>query len=99
MVWQMRPALLLLAVAITIAACGGKAHPSADADADDGADGVFVNQAGFQPTSFTVDVQGKGRPVIFIPGLGCPRAMWKDVIAKLGDGVQAHVLTLPGFAG
>jgi len=86
-------ALLLAGVLV---ACGGKAHPASDDDSDVG---VFVNQAGFEPTAFSVKVHGKGRPIIFIPGLGCPGEMFDDVVAKLGDGYQSHVLTLAGFAG
>lgn len=52
----------------------------------------------FEPTAFTVEVKGEGRPVIFIPGLGCPGSVWDDTIAHL-DGVQAHVVTIAGFAG
>ncbi|HEY0189999.1 MAG TPA: alpha/beta hydrolase [Kofleriaceae bacterium] len=52
----------------------------------------------FKPTAFAVEVTGHGRPIIFIPGLGCPGAMWRDTAAHL-DGYQSHVLTLAGFAG
>ncbi|HUS33318.1 MAG TPA: alpha/beta hydrolase [Kofleriaceae bacterium] len=91
---------LLLALAITVAACGGKANPAPGGDDDGSADdGVFVNQAGFEPTAFTVEVSGEGRPIIFIPGLGCPGEMWNDVVEKLSDRYESHVLTLAGFAG
>lgn len=52
----------------------------------------------FHPTAFTVEVTGHGRPVILIPGLGCPGSVWADTVAQL-DGYQTHVLTLAGFAG
>jgi N-formylmaleamate deformylase len=52
----------------------------------------------FQPTAFTVEVTGHGRPVILIPGLGCPGSVWQDTVAHL-DGYETHVLTLAGFAG
>jgi pimeloyl-ACP methyl ester carboxylesterase len=52
------------------------------------------------PTSFAVDVHGHGRPVIFIPGLGCPGSVWNDVAAHFDDDhYQTYVLTLAGFAG
>lgn len=92
----MKSPCLPLALAITVAACGGSATPVADSS--DAAD-PFVNKAGFQPTAFSVDVRGDGRPIIFIPGLGCPGEVWDETVDKLGDGVQAHVLTLAGFAG
>lgn len=85
-----------IALAITVAACGGTAHPTSDPTDDDG---PFVNREGFQPTAFTVKVHGKGHPVIFIPGLGCPGEMWDAVVDHLGDRYESHVLTLAGFAG
>lgn len=64
---------------------------------------VFGGDSDFVPRSFTVKVTGHGRPVIFIPGLGCPGAVWDDTVARLtapgGPGIQAHVITIAGFAG
>lgn len=94
----MRLVVVQLALAITVAACGGKAKPPSSDTDDDSDSGPFVNRAGFQPTAFTVKVTGTGRPVIFIPGLACPGEMWDGTIERL-EGVQAHVLTLAGFAG
>ena len=85
-----------LAIAFTVAACGGKAQPAREPTDDDG---PFVNRAGFKPTAFTVEVHGKGPPVIFIPGLGCPGEMWDPVVEHLSDRYESHVLTLAGFAG
>ncbi|MBC7974930.1 MAG: alpha/beta hydrolase [Myxococcales bacterium] len=53
----------------------------------------------FLPVAFSVHVRGTGRPVILIPGLGCPGAVWDDTVRHLGTGYQTHVLTLAGFAG
>jgi pimeloyl-ACP methyl ester carboxylesterase len=85
-----------LAVAVTQVACGGTSAPPAPPAADDG---PFVDRAGFRPTAFTARVTGTGRPILFIPGIACPGEVWQDTVARLGDGVQAHVLTLAGFAG
>lgn len=49
--------------------------------------------------SFGVSVAGAGRPVIFIPGLGCAGRIWDETLAHLGGRVEAHVLALSGFAG
>lgn len=92
----MRPVALALALAVTAVACGGKTQPRPD-DPDD--DGPFVNRPGFKPTAFTVEVHGEGRPVIFIPGLGCPGDVWSGTVAHLPADIQSHVLTLSGFAG
>jgi len=53
----------------------------------------------WQPASFTVHVSGTGRPVILIPGLGCPASVWDTTVAHLGAGYQAHVVQIAGFAG
>ncbi len=51
----------------------------------------------FQPTAFAVTVAGEGRPVVLIPGLGCPGSVWDATVAHLH--AQTHVVTLAGFAG
>jgi pimeloyl-ACP methyl ester carboxylesterase len=89
----------LVAVACVLAvACGGSTPRPVD---DDSA--AFANKRGFQPTAFHVDVRGEGTPVIFVPGLGCPGSVFDDAITRLNEtvpgGIQAHVLTLAGFAG
>jgi pimeloyl-ACP methyl ester carboxylesterase len=95
----MRTVAVVLALAVTLVACGGKAQPHAPNDAEEeDDDGPFVNRPGFKPTAFTAKVIGEGRPVIFIPGLACPGEMWDGTVDRL-EGVEAHVLTLAGFAG
>jgi len=81
---------------LAIAACGGSPKHVTDSGGDDHGD-PFVDRES-KPRSFTVAVHGEGRPVIFIPGLGCPGDMWDATVEHL-SGVQAHVLTLAGFAG
>lgn len=54
--------------------------------------------AAFHPTAFSVEIHGRGRPVILIPGLGCPGSVWRDTVMHL-RGYQSHVLHLAGFAG
>lgn len=56
-------------------------------------------QARSAPTSFRVSVHGKGKPVIFIPGLACGGEVWDATVAHLGDNYESHVLSLAGFAG
>jgi len=54
----------------------------------------------FAPTAFGVDVRGAGRPVILIPGLGCPASVWDEVATHLvATGHEVHVLAIAGFAG
>jgi pimeloyl-ACP methyl ester carboxylesterase len=89
-------------ICVMLAACGPKPaseHPAEAAEPDVADADPFAAAPDFKPVAFHVEVKGQGRPVIFIPGLGCPGTMWDDTIAHLGDAYEAHVLTLAGFAG
>jgi pimeloyl-ACP methyl ester carboxylesterase len=47
-----------------------------------------------------VEVRGEGRPMLFIPGLNSAAQTWLPTCEALqADGVQCHLLQLPGFAG
>lgn len=46
-----------------------------------------------------VQVSGKGRPLILIPGLTCSGDVWNDAVAHYRDRFECHVVTLGGFAG
>ncbi len=51
-----------------------------------------------QTPSFKVDVEGKGAPVVLIPGLACSSEVWRETVAHLnGEGFQTHALTIAGF--
>jgi N-formylmaleamate deformylase len=79
-------ALVLLAACSSTASTPAPATPAAPAST-------------FSPTAFSVKVTGTGRPVLFIPGLASPGSVWDGAVAHLAGHVQAHVLTLAGFAG
>ncbi|MCA8829373.1 alpha/beta fold hydrolase [Hymenobacter pini] len=49
--------------------------------------------------NFTVQVVGKGRPVLLIPGLTCPGSVWNETVARYQKQYQCHVITLTGFGG
>ena len=51
------------------------------------------------PRSFAVEVTGKGRPMILIPGLASSGKTWDSTVAHYKDKYECHVLTLAGFAG
>lgn len=53
----------------------------------------------FQPTRFTVTVEGQGRDVILIPGLASPRAVWDGAKVALGGRYRLHLVQLNGFGG
>jgi N-formylmaleamate deformylase len=84
---------------LVLIACGGKPTPLPEEPKDDPKGTAFARDASFKPVAFGVEVKGEGRPVILIPGLGCPGEIWKETVEHLGEGYQTHVLTLSGFAG
>jgi N-formylmaleamate deformylase len=49
--------------------------------------------------SFHVDIVGKGKPMILIPGFASSGKTWDSTVAHYQDKYQCHVLTLAGFAG
>jgi pimeloyl-ACP methyl ester carboxylesterase len=51
------------------------------------------------PVSFRVQVVGRGRPMILIPGFASSGDTWKSTIARYQDRFECHVVTLAGFAG
>jgi N-formylmaleamate deformylase len=80
-----------LAFALVVAACSATASTPTPQEP--------AHAAAFTPTAFTVKIVGTGRPVIFIAGLASPPSVWDQAVAHLTGRVQAHVLTLAGFAG
>jgi pimeloyl-ACP methyl ester carboxylesterase len=48
---------------------------------------------------FSVRVVGQGRPVLLIPGLTCPGAVWDETVARYQKQYQCHVISLAGFGG
>jgi N-formylmaleamate deformylase len=49
--------------------------------------------------TFVVKVVGKGRPLLLIPGLTCPGAVWDETVARYQSQYQCHVVSLAGFGG
>jgi len=89
-----------LAVVALVLGCGSSPPAARDTEPTGG---TFVNKSGFEPTAFHVDVRGEGTPVIFVPGPRCPGEGFDHAIERLDEvvpgGIEAHVLTLAGFAG
>ncbi|MCC2548629.1 alpha/beta hydrolase [Hymenobacter sp. BT175] len=48
---------------------------------------------------FTVKVVGKGKPMLLIPGLTCPGAVWNETVAHYQKQYQCHIISLAGFGG
>ena len=50
--------------------------------------------------AFTDQIEGHGKPVILIPGLGCSAEVWNGTVKHLtAQGFETHALTLAGFGG
>ena len=47
--------------------------------------------------SFRVQVVGRGRPMILIPGLSSSGDTWKTTVARYEDRFTCHVLTVAGL--
>jgi N-formylmaleamate deformylase len=59
---------------------------------------VTVDNPTQHPT-FTVRVVGKGQPMLLIPGLTCPGAVWDEAVAHYQQQYRCHIITLAGFGG
>lgn len=55
--------------------------------------------ASTEPSTFTTTVSGSGRPMVLIPGLACPGAVWESTVARFDDRFACHVVSLAGFGG
>ena len=81
--------LLLSAAGASLAAAPAAAAVAASAVADNPA----------QHPTFTVRVVGKGQPMLLIPGLTCPGAVWDETVAHYQRQYQCHIVSLAGFGG
>jgi pimeloyl-ACP methyl ester carboxylesterase len=50
-----------------------------------------------QPIS--VEVTGKGKPIVLIPGFTVPGDIWNPLVKKLEKNYECHIVTLAGFGG
>ncbi|MCK0132488.1 alpha/beta hydrolase [Flavobacteriaceae bacterium F08102] len=48
--------------------------------------------------SFNIEIKGKGKPIILIPGLASSGKVWKQTTDSLEKNYECHILTLAGFA-
>lgn len=62
--------------------------------------GTLSLAAQVRTPAFTDDVEGHGKPIILIPGLGCSAEVWNGTVKHLtAEGFETHALTLAGFGG
>lgn len=48
--------------------------------------------------SFNIEIKGKGKPIILIPGLASSGKVWEETTNTLEKNFECHILTLAGFA-
>jgi len=58
-----------------------------------------VSRDAFQPTRFSVVVEGSGPDLILIPGLTSSRGVWDQAVASLGGHYRVHRIQIAGFGG
>jgi pimeloyl-ACP methyl ester carboxylesterase len=82
---------LLLAAAFALSAFGAAAEPRMDR--------VFADSQVVVRERFSDEVIGKGPDLVFIPGLGSSRAVWKATAERLRGRYRIHLIQFAGFAG
>jgi pimeloyl-ACP methyl ester carboxylesterase len=85
---------ILFAAAMTAALIANGAAPSPLS-----AHAPAPRQAAFQPTRFSVTVEGSGPDLILIPGLTSSRHVWDQAVAGLGGHYRVHRIQVAGFGG
>lgn len=59
----------------------------------------FTLDAQDKTQAIHVDVKGKGKPVLLIPGFTVPGEGWANTVAQLANNYECHVITIAGFGG
>lgn len=47
--------------------------------------------------SFTVEIKGKGNPIMLFPGFGCSGKMWEETVSQLAKTHKCYTFTFAGF--
>ncbi len=58
---------------------------------------VFFTQISFGQKSFTVNIKGKGEPILLFPGFGCTGELWEETVTELSRTNECHIFTFAGF--
>jgi pimeloyl-ACP methyl ester carboxylesterase len=48
-------------------------------------------------SSFKVEINGKGEPILLFPGFGCTAKMWEETVAQLSQKHKCYTFTFAGF--
>jgi pimeloyl-ACP methyl ester carboxylesterase len=52
-----------------------------------------------QNNAIRVTKEGKGTPILFLPGFTTPGSVWKETVSSLKGSYQAHLVSYAGFNG
>ncbi len=52
-----------------------------------------------EPASFTVEIIGKGRPILYLPGFTVPGSIWKETVNNLTLKRKSYLFSYAGFNG
>jgi len=55
--------------------------------------------ANAQPKAIHIEKQGKGQPVLFLPGFITPGTVWNETVQNLKGKYEAHLVSYAGFNG
>ena len=51
----------------------------------------------FSQSSFSVEIKGKGNPVLLFPGFGCTGQVWDETVAQVSKTHKCYIFTFAGF--
>ncbi|NOT73603.1 MAG: alpha/beta hydrolase [Cyclobacteriaceae bacterium] len=60
---------------------------------------ISLNYTAKAQSYFSVEVKGKGKPMILIHGLYCTGEVWKETVDRYQKNYQCHIITVAGFGG
>jgi pimeloyl-ACP methyl ester carboxylesterase len=90
---------ILFAAAMTAALIANGAMPSPLSAQGPASHRAASRAAAFQPTRFSVTVEGSGPDLILIPGLTSSRHVFDQAVASLGGHYRVHRIQVAGFGG
>ena len=82
----------LLTLSIALIATNASAMPPAAQTATQAPENALIER-----NRFTIEVDGKGRDIILIPGLATPREVWDGTRQVLKENYRLHLVQIRGF--
>jgi pimeloyl-ACP methyl ester carboxylesterase len=99
MITHLKARLLATAVTLLIVLHPAAAHCQTASVPTTADTAVRVDPVVTQMEHISIATAGKGSPVILIPGLSSPRAVWDDVVPALARSHRVYLVQVNGFGG